>query len=205
MKCTIGRSRKRVSRDTLAAVDKGLSQRPNDSELLLRRAVAQTFLGIALLRQNNTPPEAVSVLEQAVTGYHDAPPAMAFTENREIYSSMAIMNLAEALATTGNHDRAKSLAESGLTAGPAALTHQPENWEGKEIRAENLVLLASMLDLAKTAEASRRQSLLDEASTILTSPESEGRLKADDKETLAKIASLRGSAEAKKKPEIQQP
>ena len=71
----------RVTRATLAAIDEGLSQRPNDSELLLRRAVTQTFLGIALLRQNNAP-EAVSVLEQAVTGYHDTPPAMAFTDNR---------------------------------------------------------------------------------------------------------------------------
>ena len=72
----------RVARATLAAIDEGLSQRPNDSELLLRRAVTQTFQGIALLRQNNAA-EAVPVLEQAVKGYHDTPPAMAFTDNRE--------------------------------------------------------------------------------------------------------------------------
>ena len=42
----------RVARTTLTAIDEGLSQRPGDSELLLRRAVAQIFLGIALLRQD---------------------------------------------------------------------------------------------------------------------------------------------------------
>ncbi len=194
----------RVTRATLAAIDEGLSQRPNDSELLLRRAVAQTFLGIALLRQNNAP-EAVSVLEQAVTGYHDTPPAMAFTDNREIYSSMAIMSLAEALATTGNRERARSLAESGLATWTTALTHQPENWEGKEISAKNLVILASMLDPTKTEEAARRQSLLVQAAAILTSPESEGRLTVDDKNVLAKIEVLRGTPQAKEKVEIKQP
>ncbi len=193
-----------VARNTLTAVDEGLSQRPSDSELLLRRAVAQTFLGIALLRQNNAS-EAISVLEQAVTGYQDSPPAMAFTENREIYSSMAIMNLAGALAESGNRNRAKSLAESGLAAWTTAQTHQPENWEGKEIGAKNLVILASMLDPTKTEEAVRRQSLLDQAAVILTSPESEGRLKVDDKETLAKIELLRGTSGAKDKAEIKQP
>ena len=194
----------RVTRATLAAIDEGLSQRPNDSELLLRRAVTQTFLGIALLRQNNAP-EAVLVLEQAVTGYHDTPPAMAFTDNREIYSSMAIMSLAETLATTGNRERARSLAESGLATWMTALTHQPENWEGKEIGAKNLVILASMLDPTKTEEAARRQSLLDQAAAILTSSESEGRLTVDDKNVLAKIEVLRGTSQAKEKVEIKQP
>jgi hypothetical protein len=193
-----------VARATLVAIGEGLSQRPADSELLLRRAVAQTFLGITLLRQNNAP-EAISVLEQAVTGYHDAPPAMAFTENREIYSSMAIMNLAEALADTGNRERARSLAESGLAAWATASTHQPENWEGKEIAANNLVLLASVMEPTKAADAARRQSLLDQAAAILTSPESAGRLKVDDKETLTKIASLRDATGTKQKTEIQQP
>ena len=194
----------RVTRATLAAIDEGLSQRPNESELLLRRAVTQTFLGIALLRQNNAP-EAVLVLEQAVTGYHDTPPAMAFTDNREIYSSMAIMSLAETLATTGNRERARSLAESGLATWMTALTHQPENWEGKEIGAKNLVILTSMLDPTKTEEAARRQSLLDQAAAILTSSESEGRLTVDDKNVLAKIEVLRVTSEAKEKQEMKQP
>jgi hypothetical protein len=59
--------------------------------------------------------------------------------------------------------------------------------------------------LAKPDEAGRRQSLLDRAAGILNSAESQDRLTVDDKEVLAKIASLRGAAEPKEKPEIQRP
>ena len=194
----------RVARATLAAIDEGLGQRPGDSELLLRRAVSQMFQGIAWLRQNNVP-EAVSVLEQAVTGYRDTPPAMAFTETGRSIWRIANRNLAEALAKTGNRERARSLAETGLAKWEEAVAHQPENWEGKEMGAKHLVLLASVLDPAKPDEAARRQSLLDRAAAILTSPESEGRLKVDDKNVLAKIEVLRGTSQAKEKVEIKQP
>jgi hypothetical protein len=66
-------------------------------------------------------------------------------------------------------------------------------------------MVASLLDPAKPDEAARRQSLLDRAAAILTSPESVARLKVDDKELLAKIASLRGTAEVKEKTAVPQP
>jgi tetratricopeptide (TPR) repeat protein len=194
----------RVARTTLAAIDEGLSQRPGDSELLLRRAVSQMFQGIAWLRQDHAP-EAVSALEQAVTGYRDTPPAMAFTDDRDVYAGIAYRNLAEALAKTGNPERARSLAETGLAKWEDAIAHQPENWEGKEMGAKNLVLLAGLLDPAKPDEAARRQSLLDRAAALLTGPESIGRLKMDDKELLAKIAELRTAEGALEKAPTKQP
>jgi len=194
----------RVARATLAAIDEGLSQRPGDSELLLRRAVSQTFQGIAWLRQDHTP-EAVSALDQAVTGYRDTPPAMGFTDNRAVYAGLADRNLVEALAKSGNRERARSLAETALAQGEAWIAHEPGNWEGKEVGAKVSVLVASLLDPAKPDEAARRQSLLDRADAILTSPESVGRLKVDDKELLAKIESLRATAEVKEKTAVPQP
>ena len=182
----------RVARTTLVAIDEGLGQRPGDSELLLRRAVSQMFQGIAWLRQNHTP-EAVSALNQAVTGYRDTPPAMGFTDNRPVYAGIAYRNLVEALAKNGNRERARSLAETALAEWEASIVHQPENWEGKEVGAKVSVMVASLLDPAKPDEAARRQSLLDHAAAILTSPESVGRLKVDDKELLAQIESLRAA------------
>jgi hypothetical protein len=161
--------------------------------------VAQTFLGKALLGQNNAP-EAVSVLEQAVTGYHDTPPVMAFVESRQDYAAEATMALAEALAKTGNRERARNLVESVLTDLEAAVVGQPENWFGNEELASSLVLLAGMLDPANAADAARRQSLLDRATAILNSRESQGRLTVVDKEALPRIESLRGTAGAKDPP-----
>ena len=102
-------------------------------------------------------------------------------------------------------ERARSLAETALAKWEAATAHQPENWEAKEMGAQNLVLLASLLDSAKPDEASRRQSLLDRAAAILTGPESVGRLKVDDKELLAKIETLRTATGTPEKAESKQP
>jgi tetratricopeptide (TPR) repeat protein len=194
----------RVARATLAAIDEGLSQRPGDSELRLRRAVSQSFQGIALLHEGHML-EAVSALEQAVTGYRDTPPAIAFTDNREVYAGIAYRNLVEALAKSGNRERARSLAETALANWEAAIVHQPESWEAKETGAQVFVLVASLLDPAKPDEAARRQSLLDRAAAILTSPESVGRLQVDDKELLAQIASLRAAAVTPEKSSAKQP
>jgi serine/threonine protein kinase len=194
----------RTARTTLAAIDDGLGQRPGDSELLLRRAVARSFLGMALLGRNNAP-EALPVLEKSVAGYHDTPPAMAFMENRHSYMAKATAALAEALAKTGNRERAGNLAESVLTDWEAAVVRQPENWSNREELAKSLILLAGMLDPAKAADAARRRSLLDRAAAILKSPESQGRLTVDDKEALAKIESLRAAAGTKEMEEIKPP
>jgi hypothetical protein len=53
-----------LSRETLVTVADALVQRPDDSELLLRRAMAQYFLGAALLNEGKGS-EAVSALQQA--------------------------------------------------------------------------------------------------------------------------------------------
>ena len=186
----------RVARATLAAIDDGLGQRAGDSELILRRAVAQTFLGRALLRQTNAP-EAVSVLEQAVTGYRETPPVIAFKDDRELYSSVAATDLAEALTQTGSRERARSLMESVLARWELTLAHQPENWGIKEGVAGSLVLLAGLLDPTNAEDAARRQSLLDRAAAILNSPEAQNRLSVNDKEVMAKMNSLRAAAPAK--------
>jgi hypothetical protein len=47
--------------------------------------------------------------------------------------------------------------------------------------------------------------LLDRAAAILTSPESVGRLKVDDKELLAKIASMRAASGTPEKASTNQP
>jgi serine/threonine protein kinase len=182
-----------ISRATLAATSEGMAQRPGDSELRLRRAVAQSFLGMALSGQNRAP-EAVAMLEQAVAGYEDTPPAMAFMESRDFYAIEARLALAEALAKTGNRGRARSLAESAVTNCQATVVAQPGSWSGKAALAKGLVLLAGMVEPANPSEIARRQALLDRATAILNSPESQGRLTAGDKEALVKIASLRAAA-----------
>jgi serine/threonine protein kinase len=187
----------RVARSTLAVIDDGLTQRPGDSELLLRRAVSQSYLGRALLGEGNEP-EAVSVLEQSVKGYHDSPAVMAFTQSRLYYSANASLALAEALAKTGNHERAKSLAESTLADMEAVNVQQPDNWEARELLASSMVQLAGVLEPTNAADAARRQSLLDRAAGILNGPEAEGRLKVDDKEVLAKIETMRGAGDSQK-------
>jgi hypothetical protein len=57
-----------------------------------------------------------------------------------------------------------------------------------------------MLDATKPEEAMRRQSMLDRASDILSSPDAAGRMSMSDKETLAEVATLRkatGPSESK--------
>ncbi len=182
----------RKARATLAAIDDGLNQRPGDSELLLRRAVSQSFLGRALLGQNKAP-EALPVLEQSVAGYHDTPAVMAFTQNRHQYVVDARLALADALVKTGSRDRARDILESVLADMEATVAQQPDNWEAKELLAASSVALADVLDPAKPEDVAHRQSLLDRAAAILSSSESEGRLKVDDKEALARIELLRAS------------
>jgi serine/threonine protein kinase/tetratricopeptide (TPR) repeat protein len=181
-----------TARETLAAIGDGLDQRPGDSELLLRRAVAQGFLGIARLRQGNAR-EAIPVLQQSAAGYHDTPTAVAFAEDRESFAVMTTETLAEALATTGDNQQARGLFESALAVHESKLARQPESWELKEALANSLVLFAGALNPSNAPEAARLQSLLDRAANILNSPEAQNRLTVDDKEVKAKIQSLRAT------------
>lgn len=189
-----------LARETLTLVGDGLNQRPGDSELLLRRAMAQFYLGVALQHEGNDR-EAISALEQALTGFHDTSPAITFTESRDSYTAQITLALAPLLAKTSNVERAKGLSKSLIASLESALAKQPDNWELKSYLANSSVQLAETLDPTKTDEAARRQSLLDQASNILNNPEAEGRLSVNDKEVLAKIASLHEAAEAKGKTE----
>jgi len=185
-----------VAREALTLIADGLGQRPGDSELLLRRAFSQHHLGAALAAQGKAG-EAVPVLEQALAGFHDTPPVIAFTDNRETLTVETTFLLAESLAKTGNIERARNLSESLVAGLESRLAKHPENKEVKADLAQCLVLLAGMLDPAKTEEAPRRQSLLDQASGILSRSDVQGRLTAGDKELMAKIESLRALAPRK--------
>jgi hypothetical protein len=88
-----------LARETLVTAADGLVQRPDDNELLLRRATAQYFLGTALLNEGKGT-EAVPALQQALTGFRDAPPAIRFTENRESYIDKIKLALADSSAKT---------------------------------------------------------------------------------------------------------
>jgi hypothetical protein len=192
----------RLARESLTVIADGLEQRPGDSELRLRRAVAQTYLGTALVSMDNAR-EAVAPLEEAMTGFRDTPPAITFAESRESYAGNAAFNLAEALVKTGDLARAKNLTESNIARIESGLAKQPESHELKADVAYCLVQLAEELDPAKPEEAARRQSALDRASAYFNSPVVLATGIASDKETLAKIESLRGASAAK--PEIKQP
>jgi tRNA A-37 threonylcarbamoyl transferase component Bud32 len=194
----------RLSRESLTLLNGGLEQRPDDSELRLRRAVAQTFLGQAEVRQGNAP-EAVATLEQAVTGFRETPTASTFNEDRDRYTAYANFYLADALGKIGNVKRAKSLAESLVADLEPGIAKQPDNRELRSDLADSLVLLASLLDPAKPEELAQRLSLLDRAEAILNRPDFLARPNGADKERLAKIASLRGATETKAKTETQKP
>jgi tetratricopeptide (TPR) repeat protein len=88
-----------LSRETLVTVADGLLQRPDDNELLLRRATTQYFLGTALLNEGKGS-EAVAALQQALTGFRDTPPEIRFTENRDSYIDKIKLALTESLAKT---------------------------------------------------------------------------------------------------------
>ena len=83
-----------LSRETLVTAADGLVQRPDDNELLLRRATAQYFLGTALLNEGKGS-EAVPALQLALTGFRDTPPEIRFTENRDSYIEKIKLALAE--------------------------------------------------------------------------------------------------------------
>jgi tetratricopeptide (TPR) repeat protein len=194
----------RLARESLTLIHQGLEQRPEDSELQLRRAVAQGYLGMALLKQGNAP-DAEAILEQATAGFRDAPPAMMFDEDRDEYAGNASYYLALALAQTGHIERARSLIEPFIASLDSTAAKQPANQQPKRDLAQCLVLLAGMLDPAKPDQAARCQTLLNRAESILNSPDVLAHRTSADRELLAKIASVRGNAGGTKKAEIRQP
>jgi tetratricopeptide (TPR) repeat protein len=185
-----------VARDTLATIEDGLRQQPADAEMLLRQAVAQGFLGAALLGQGNAQ-EAAAVLEKSVAGYREAPIAPAFKEDREAFAMTVTESLAGALSKTGDLPRARTLLESALAVRESKLTKEPDLWGLNEAVARTSFLLATVLDLSNPQDTARRKSLLDRSTEILNGPDAEGRLSVADKELKAKIQALRPSQPAK--------
>ena len=180
----------KTGRETLALISEGLNQRPGDSELLVRRALTQFYVGMALQRQGHSS-EAVSILEQALAGFRDAPPAMSFTDSRENYTNQINFALREEMAKNGDVEHARSLSKLEIARLEKEVADQPENWELKRDLNRCLVQLAGMLDPTRPDEAAQRQVSLDRAAAILNSPEALDRRTADDKKMLGRIESLR--------------
>jgi tetratricopeptide (TPR) repeat protein len=183
------------ARTGLAAIEQGFTHRPGDSELRLRRAVLNSFLGVALLRQGNVR-EAIPPLEQSVADHRDAPPAAAFTEDRESFAAFAAETLADALAKTGDTAQAMRLLESTLAIHEAKLAQQPDNWELQQTLANNLVLQAEVLTPVNAESAARRLACIDRAAAILNRRDTAS-LTADDKEMKARIENLRATAQSR--------
>jgi tetratricopeptide (TPR) repeat protein len=180
-----------LAREFLDEVGQGLVYQPNNGELLLRRAAAQTFLGEALL-QNEAPSEAVSILREAAEGFRDAPRALLrFTEPRDVLAADASELLAQALAQLGDVKQARILLESALATRKSYLAKEPGLWRWKLGLARTSAFLAGVLDPSTADNAARRHSLLDRAAELLTSPENSRRLTVADKELIAEVQLLR--------------
>ena len=181
----LGRS-DRLARESLTVISNGLEQRPEDGELQLRRAVTQFFLGAALSERGN-PHEALETLEQATAGLrNNASSAMMFGEDPDQYAGSTTFYLAKSLAQTGQTERAKSLIEPLIATLESVIAQQPENLAAKKDLPQCWVLLACLLDPTKPDQATRRQTLLNEAEATLTSPAILAHQGSIDREVLAK-------------------
>ena len=69
-----------------------------------------------------------------------------------------------------------------------------DTWLQREALASTLMQLAGTYSATDPAEKVRRAELLDRAWTMLDSPEAEGRITVDGKETKAKLEALRAAA-----------
>ena len=181
-----------VTREMLPLINDGLVQRPGDSEMLVTRAFSQHYLGAALTSEGKAT-DAIPILEEAAAGFRDAPPALEFAGERERGAGETTFFLAEALAKTGNRARARALSESHLAELEAFFVKDPADKSLKIAVAQFLVQLAELLDPAKTAEASRRLTLLDRADKLMQSVEVLGQRPVADQELIEKIAALRGT------------
>ncbi|HUL52029.1 MAG TPA: serine/threonine-protein kinase [Opitutaceae bacterium] len=203
----------RVARDCLAEIATGLDQQPANSELLLCRAVANSFLGIAAQREGRSA-EAIALLQPAIGIIRAAPAVhsayqlpwfMGFAQlavtapwalNVHVsvgpwFMGFAQLALAEALAQRGDLEQARQIAEQALF---AINVFRVAPWPVREWHARVLTLAASLGD---PAELPRCVALIDRAEAILTSPEAEGRLTVGGKEDLATIARLRAALPAR--------
>ena len=101
--------------------------------------------------------------------------------------------LAEALAKTGNRERARTLSESHLAELEAFFVKYPGNKPLKIAVAQFLVQVAELLDPVQTGEEARRQTLLGRANDLMQSVEVLGKRPVADQELIDEIAALRGT------------
>jgi tetratricopeptide (TPR) repeat protein len=182
----------RVARDCLAEIETGLGQQPANGELLLRRAVANAFLGIAAQREGRSA-EAIALLQPPIEIMRAAPGGTRVYE-LPIFIGYAQLAQIEALVQHGDFAQARQAVER---ISPGIGIFGVAAWAEQENRARVLTLAASLCD---PAEGPRCMMLADRAERVMASSATKGRLTIGGKEDLATIARLRAATAAKLEP-----
>jgi hypothetical protein len=173
------------ARESLVEIESGLRQQPEHAELLLRRAVACSLLGIAVLREGRSG-EAIDLLQPAIATMGAAPSASSVYE-LSMFTRFAQLALVEALAQHGERERAREAA-ARLVLGVSIFGRAP--WGEQEWKARVLTLAAT---LCGPEERVRSMVLADRAERLLPSPAALGRLTIGGMEDRATIARLRAA------------
>jgi tetratricopeptide (TPR) repeat protein len=183
----------RLAHETFDETDRGLRQVPGMHDFWGQRAAGRRFLGKALLRQGQTE-EAIHVLQRSREELREVPADTTFYRNRNTLDTDINETLAEALTETGDVAEARKLLESALAAREANFQREPDLWEMKPNLARTAYLLARVLAPADAADSTRRAALLERAESLLSGPEAEPRLFAEERDLKTKIKELRGAA-----------
>ncbi len=177
-----------TARDVRNQAEAGLQgAAADDPELTEYRTLALAFLGIA---QGSQAPsaEALQTLDQAMNDLRERPCPPTLKPIAVALRPFGEVCRANVLIARGDRVRAREI----LTALEEDIAHEQDSWglkwSRKESLAAALVTHASALDADDTAN---RSELLDRAWALLDTPEAEGRITVDGKETKARIAALR--------------
>jgi hypothetical protein len=172
----------------LAEADDGLARKPELPELVVRRVMADVQAGIALAGLGRSP-EAVVRMRDAVDRLAGMPFVYPVYKADHVFIE-GTLSLCHALSDTGQLGDARRrawalLGKQGYTA--------DSHWVANELRARVWVLLARVLD---PAEAPLRLACCERAWTILTAPESAGRITRDGREALEAARRIADEARA---------
>jgi hypothetical protein len=179
----------RVARDCLAETEVGLEKQPAHTDLLLLRAAANSFLGVAAQREGRSA-EAIALLQPAFETMRTAHGAHSVHQLGR-YRNIAEETLIEAWAQHGDLGPARQAVQRRLL---SLRRFSVTNWMDQEYQARWLTLAARVCDSAETPLSI---ALADRAEIILTRPAAKGRITVDGQENLATIARLRAAAAAK--------
>ncbi|HZL45884.1 MAG TPA: hypothetical protein VFC28_06625, partial [Opitutaceae bacterium] len=186
----------RIADQLTAVYEEALRQAPNDVWIIqarLYRIGVQVWRGEAYLRTGQAA-RAVALLERLPEQIAAVSQNPNWVEDRQAVVDDVSTTLGEVLLETGDPPRARSVLEEGIRSRETAIARQSANWGYQAGLAETCTLLARTLDPAKSDEALRHRQLLDRAAAILEKGESNGQLTADNKELLARIATMRTMA-----------